>query len=207
MWGPRWAAQIAPTVYVWCPFTPCGTQSSFAPWLPSGTHAVQVVFWYMGPMWAAPDLPHVGFWYMGPMWAAPDLSHVGFCYMGPMWEAQIYPMWASGIWDPCWKPQIYPMWASGIWDACGLPRSPPLFMYGALLAQVGPSRHLHRGTHLGTMLVIAVLYLNLTYFWYLLTLGLVVTDCYLKYMYHTICEIDPCLIIEQNQHFVNVPNF
>ena len=236
MWGPRWAAQITPTVFVWCPFTPCGTQSSFAPWLPSGTHAghvVQVVFWHMGPMWAAPDLSHVGFWYMGPMWEAPDLPHVGYWYMGPMWatgiwdpcgqpqiypmwasgiwdpcgKPQIYPMWASGIWDPCWKPQIYPMWASGIWDACGLPRSPPLFMYGALLAQVGPSRHLHRGTHLGPMLVIAILYLNLTYFWYLLTLGLVVTDCYLKYMYQTICEIDPCLIIEQNQRFVNVPNF
>ena len=166
-----------------------------------------VGFWYMGPMWAAPDLSHVGFWYMGPMWAAPDLSHVGFWYMGPMWEAPDLPMWASGIWDPCWKHQIYPMWASGIWDACGLPRSPPLFMYGALLAQVGPSRPLHHGTHLGPMLVKVVLYLNLTYVWYLLTLGLVVTDCYLKYMYQTICEIDPCLIIEQNQHFVNVPNF
>ena len=74
--GPTWAAQITPTVYVWCPFRPCGTQSSFAPWLPSGTHlghVVQVGFWYMGPIWAAPDLPHVGFWYMGTMWTAPDL--------------------------------------------------------------------------------------------------------------------------------------
>ena len=173
--GPTWAAQITPTVYVYCPFSPCGAQSSFAPWHPSGTHlghVVQVGFWYMGPMWAAPDLSHVGFWYMGPMWAAPDLSHVGFWHMGPIWEAPdlphvgfwyMGPMWAapdlfllaSGIWDPCGKPQIYPMWASV----------------------------------------------------YLLTLGLVVTDCYLKYMYQTICEIDPCLIIEQNQHFVNVPNF
>ena len=88
MWGPRWAAQITPTVFVWCPFNPRGTQSSFAPWLPSGTHAghaVLVVFWYMGPMWAAPDLSHVGFWYMGPMWEAPELPHVGFWYMGPMW--------------------------------------------------------------------------------------------------------------------------
>ena len=94
MWEPRWAAQITPTVFVWCPFTPCGTQSSFAPWLPSGTHAghaVQVVFWYMGPMWAAPDLSHVGFWYMGPMWEAPDLPHVGYWYMGPMWEAPDLP--------------------------------------------------------------------------------------------------------------------
>ena len=69
------------------------------------------------------------------------------------------------------SPRFIPCGLLGIWDACGLPRSPPLFMYGALLAQVGPSRHLHRGTHLGPMLVIAVLYLNLTYFWYLLTLG------------------------------------
>ena len=92
--GRMWAAQIAPIVYVWCPFSPSGTQSSFAPWHPSGAHVDKVV-----------------------------------------------------------------------------------------------------------------LYLNLTYFWYLLTLGLVVTDCYLKYMYQTICEIDTCLIIEQNQHFVNVPNF
>ena len=70
------------------------------------------------------------------------------------------------------SPRFIPCGLLGIWDACGLPRSPPLFMYGALLAQVGPSRHLHRGTHLGPMLVIAVLYLNLTYFWYnLSTLG------------------------------------
>ena len=93
-------------------------------------------------------------------------THVGKPQIYPMWASgiwdpcgkrQICPMWASGIWDPCWKPQIYPMWASGIWDACGLPRSPPLFMYGALLAQVGPSRHFHRGTHLGPVMVIAVL--------------------------------------------------
>ena len=101
MWGPRWAAQITPTVFGWCPFTPCGTQSSFAPWLPSGTHAghaVQVVFWYMGPMWAAPDLSHVGFWYMGPMWEAPDLPHVGYWYMGRMWAAQIAPI--VHVWCP-----------------------------------------------------------------------------------------------------------
>ncbi len=80
--GPTWAAQITPTVYVYCPFSPCGAQSSFAPWHPSGTHlghVVQVGFWYMGPMWAAPDLSHVGFWHMGPIWEAPDLPHVGFC--------------------------------------------------------------------------------------------------------------------------------
>ena len=101
--GPTWAAHITPTVYVFCPFSPYGTQSSFAPWLPSLTHlgqVVQVGFWYMGPMWAAPDLSHVGFWYMGPMWAAPDFSHVGY-------------------WDTCGQPQIYPMWATGIWDPCG----------------------------------------------------------------------------------------
>ena len=193
MWGPRWAAQITPTVFVWCPFTPCGTQSSFAPWLPSGTHAghaVQVVFWYMGPMWEAPDLPHVGYWYMGPMWAAPDLPHVGFWHMGPMLEAP--DLSHVGFW------YMGRMWAAQI---------APTVHVCALLAQVGPSRHLHRGTHPGPMLVIAVLYLNLTYFWYLLTLGLVVTDCYLKYMYQIICEIDPCLIIEQNQRFVNAPNF
>ena len=34
--------------------------------------------WYMGPMWAGPDLSHVGFWYMEPMWAGPDLSNLGF---------------------------------------------------------------------------------------------------------------------------------
>ena len=161
----------------------------------------------MGPMWAAPDLSHLGFWYMGPMWAAPDLSHVGFWYMGPTWEAPDLPH--VGFW------YMGPMWAApdlsdvGFWymGRMWAAQIAPLFMYGALLAQVGPSRHLHRGTHLGLMLVKVVLYLNLTYFWYLLTLGLVVTDCYLKYMYQTICEIDPCLIIEQNQHFVNVPNF
>ena len=50
--------------------------------------------------------------------------------------------------------------------------------YGARLAQVGPSRHLHRGTHLGPMLAKVVL----TYFRHLLNLGLAVTDCYIKYI-------------------------
>ena len=36
--GRMWAAQIAPIVHVWCPFSPSGTQSSFAPWHPSGAH-------------------------------------------------------------------------------------------------------------------------------------------------------------------------
>ena len=116
---------------------------------------------------------------------SPRFTHVGFWHMGPMLEAP--DLSDVGFW------YMGRMWAAQI---------APLFMYGALLAQVGPSRHLHHGTHLGPMLVKVVLYLNLTYVWYLLTLGLVVTDCYLKYMYQTICEIDPCLIIEQNQHFV-----
>ena len=110
--GPTWAAQITPTVYVWCPFSHVGPSRH----LHRGSH---------------PE----------PIWA--------------MWFK-----WASGIWDPCGQPHIYPIWASGIWGACGLPRSPPLFMYDALLTQVGPSRYLHRGTHLGPMLVKVVLYLN-----------------------------------------------
>ena len=87
------------------------------------------------------------------MWAAPDLSHVAFWYN---YGTHV----GSAIFIPCGR--------FGIRDACGVPRSPPLFMYGALLAQVGPSRHLHRGTHLAPMLVNVVLY---PYFWYLLTLG------------------------------------
>ena len=51
--------------------------------------------------------------------------------------------------------------------------------YGAHLAHVGPSRHLHCGTHLAPMLVKLVL----TYFWYLWTLELVVTYCYIKCIY------------------------
>ncbi len=34
-------------------------------------------------------------------------------------------------------------------DPEGQPRSPPLFTYGARLPNVGPSRHLHRGSHPG----------------------------------------------------------
>ena len=51
--------------------------------------------------------------------------------------------------------------------------------YGARLAHVGPSRHLHCGTQLAPMLVKVVL----TYFWYLWTLELVVTYCYIKCIY------------------------
>ena len=36
-----------------------------------------------------------------------------------------------------------------MWGPHGQPRSPPLFTYNARLAHVGPSRHLHRGTHQG----------------------------------------------------------
>ena len=76
------------------------TQSSFAPWLPSGAlsgHVVQVDF----------CMVH------GPMWAGPELSHVGFDGIwDPCGLAQIYPMWASGIWNPCGQAQIYPIWAS-----------------------------------------------------------------------------------------------
>ena len=206
MWDPVVICTVAP---IGDPCGPCGSSGLLVYGTPCGQHQIY-------PMWASGIWDPCGKPQIYPMWATGIWDPCGQPQIYPMWASgiwdpcgkpQIYPMWASGIWDPCWKPQIYPMWASGIWDACGLPRSPPLFMYGALLAQVGPSRHLHRGTHLGPMLVIAVLYLNLTYFWYLLTLGLVVTDCYLKYMYRTICEIDPCLIIEQNQRFVNVPNF
>ena len=202
MWDPVVICTVAPIGAMWFKW-------SSSIWDPCGQHQIY-------PMWASGIWDPCGKPQIYPMWATGIWDPCGQPQIYPMWASgiwdpcgkpQIYSMWASGIWDPCWKPQIYPMWASGIWDACGLPRSPPLFMYGALLAQVGPSRHLHRGTHLGPMLVIAVLYLNLTYFWYLLTLGLVVTDCYLKYMYQTICEIDPCLIIEKNQCFVNVPNF
>ena len=126
--GPTWAAQITPTVYVYCPFSPCGAQSSFAPWHPSGTHlghVVQVGFWYMGPMWAAPDLSHVGFWYIGPMWAVPDLSHVGFWYMGPMWEAPDLPHVGFWYMGPMWAaPDLSHVgfWYMGpMWEAPDLP--------------------------------------------------------------------------------------
>ena len=122
------------------------------------------------------------------------LAHVGpsrhlhrGTHQVPIWA--MWFKWASGIWDPCGQPQIYPMWASGIWDPCGQPQIYPMWASGIWDPYGKPQ--------------IYPMWASV----YLLTLGLVVTDCYLKYMYQTICEIDPCLIIEQNQHFVNVPNF
>ena len=116
----------------------------------------------------------------GPIWA------LWFKWAAGIWDPcgqpHIYPMWASGIWDPCGQPHIYPMWASGIWTHVGCPGGSHLgswVAYGARLAHVGPSRHLHCGTHLGPMLVKVVL----TYFWYLWTLELVVTYCYIKCIY------------------------
>ena len=125
MWGPRWAAQIAPTVFVWCPFTPCGTQSSFAPWLPSGTMRFK---WSSG-IWDPCGQPQIY-----PKWASGIWDPCG--------QPQIYPMWASSIWDPCGKPQIYPMWASGIWDPCWKPQIYPMWASGYMgrmwAAQIAP---------------------------------------------------------------------
>ena len=154
-----------------CPFTPCGTQSSFAPWLPSGTHAVQVISWYMGPMswvapdlshvgfryigpmWEAPDLPHVGFWYMGPMWEAPDLSHVGFWYMGRMWAAQIAPIVHIGCpFSPSGTQSSFAPWhASGahVGKSCITPKFEKFLVFidsgvgcSGLLPQIHVSDHL-----------------------------------------------------------------
>ena len=142
MWGPRWAAQIAPIVDVLCPFTPCGTQSSFAPWLPSRPHSghvVQVGFMYMGPIWAAPDSSHVGNLRFIPCGLLVYGTHVGrprFIPCGllvygthvgsprfiPCGKPQIFPCGllvyrthvGSSIFIPRGKPHIFPVWDSGI---------------------------------------------------------------------------------------------
>ena len=45
-----------------------------------------------------------------------------------------------------------------MWGPHGQPRSPPLFTYNARLAHVGPSRHLHRGTHQGPIWAMYMVY-------------------------------------------------
>ena len=178
----KWAGHVGPT---WAAqITPLSTYNArLAHVGPSrhlhrGTH--QGPIWVMWFKWASGIWDPCGQPQIYPMWASGIWDPCG--------QPQIYPMWASGIWDPCGKPQIYPMWASGIWDPCGQPQIYPMWASGIWDPCGKPQ--------------IYPMWASV----YLLTLGLVVTDCYLKYMYQTICEIDPCLI-EQNQHFVNVPNF
>ena len=47
-----------------------------------------------------------------------------------------------------------------MWGPHGQPRSPPLFTYNARLAHVGPSRHLHRGTHQGHVVQVGFWYMG-----------------------------------------------